>query len=224
MKFGKSNTFAVLFFIQRKEAKAYMYNTDEELDRELDELRRQIEEEALQNDSPEEEKPEEAPASELTDSEKLLTAVKALFSDDMTTDELIGAVSDAVNTACKRFRADVDADELIRQEGEIKQIYSDFDIASELKNNTVFKRLIANGINVHSALLASNSAYADCIAEAIKRDAKREMAELLRRGKEQIMPETQKKSSLPEYDITSMSDEEFEEIERKVKQNKRVFL
>ncbi len=202
-----------------------MYDTDEEFEKELDDLRKQIEQEAMEEELPEnnEPTPEQIPP-EPTDDEKLVSAIKKLFDEGMSCEELINAVTEAVNTSNKRFKAEYDADELLRQEKEIKQIYGDFDIAAELRNNATFKRLIANGINVHSALLASNNAYADCIAQAIKRDAKREMADLLRKGKERIMPEIQKNSAMPEYDVSSMSDEQFEEIERRVKQNKRVFL
>ena len=199
-----------------------MYNTDEELDRELEELRKQIQEEAEQTEIPattENDEPEQP-----SEDDKILEAVKALFDENMSADDIINSITDAVNTSCKRFKIEYDIDSLIEQEGQIKDIYPDFEIASELKNNVRFKRLIANGVDVHSALLVSNAEYADCIADIIKRDAKREMADQLRKGKERIMPEINKKSVTPEYDIGSMSDEQFEEIEKKVKQNKRVFL
>lgn len=200
-----------------------MYNTDEEIDNELEALRRQIQEEAAQPEVLQPEQ-EEALPQEPSEDEKLISAIKALFEAEMNNDELIDAVTEAVNTSSKSFKAEYDADELLASESDIRQVYKDFDIASELKCNTVFKRLIANGIDVHSALLASNKAYAECITDSIKRDAKREMADMLRKGKEHIMPELNRKSAMPEYDIGRLSDDEFEEIEKKVKQNKRVFL
>lgn len=199
-----------------------MYNTDEELDKELDELRKQIEEEAMRQEEPADAEQEEQQT--ISDDERLLQAIRALYDESMSTDDIIEAVTDAVNTSCKRFKAEYDVDNLIQQESEIKEVYPEFDIAHELKCNMRFKRLIANGVDVHSALLASNTAYADCIADIIKRDAKREMAELLKKGRERIMPETQKKAVIPEYDVSNLSDEQFEEIEKRVKQNKRVFL
>lgn len=200
-----------------------MYNTDEEFDNELESLRKQIQDEASQQTDDEPEQTEEA-SEAANDDERLISAIKELFEEDMNCDELINAVTMAVNTSNKRFKAEYNADKLLDQESEIRQIYKDFDIAEELKRNNLFKRLIANGIDVHSALLASNKEYADCIVQSIKRDAKREMAELLRKGKEHIMPELNKKSTMPEYDVGKLSDDEFEEIEKRVKQNKRVFL
>lgn len=200
-----------------------MYNTDEEFDNELENLKKQIQNEALQQESDEVQQAEEAQEAP-NDDERLISAIKELFEEDMNCDELINAVTMAVNTSNKRFKAEYNADKLLDQENEIKQTYKDFDIAEELKRNNLFKRLVANGIDVHTALLASNKEYAEHITQSIKRDAKREMAELLRKGKEHIMPELNKKSTIPEYDVGKLSDDEFEEIEKRVKQNKRVFL
>lgn len=200
-----------------------MYNTDEEFDNELENLKKQIQNEALQQESDEVQQAEEAQEAP-NDDERLISAIKELFEEDLNCDELINAVTMAVNTSNKRFKAEYNADKLLDQENEIKQTYKDFDIAEELKRNNLFKRLVANGIDVHTALLASNKEYAEHITQSIKRDAKREMAELLRKGKEYIMPELNKKSTIPEYDVGKLSDDEFEEIEKRVKQNKRVFL
>lgn len=202
-----------------------MYNTDEEFDVELEELRKKIAEEAALAETEEVSSAEEVDnITEPSDNDKILEAIKSLFDENITADEIIKTVTESVNTACKRFKADYDVDTLIQQEKTVKEVYPEFDLVAELSGNVLFKRLIANGVKVDSALLASNKNYQDFITDKIKCDAKREMADALRRGKERIMPQIEKKSADPEYDLTKVSDEEFEAIENKVKQNKRVFL
>ncbi|MBP3348813.1 MAG: hypothetical protein J6L92_08665, partial [Clostridia bacterium] len=113
---------------------------------------------------------------------------------------------------------------LVGQEENVREIFPDFDIVAELKGNTVFKRLIANGIGVHKALLVSNDRYAQIVADDIRLDAKREMAEQLRQGRERVSPYVGANRTSAETDVAAMSEAQFEEIEKKVKKNKKVFI
>ncbi len=197
-----------------------MYKEDAEA-LELENLRKQIELEAQNANAPI--FCEEANEEENADAE-LLNAVKALFDKDMSNEDIISRLTDAMNTSLKIFKPEHDVDKLLGEENEIKKVYAEFDIANELKSNMKFKRLIANGVSVHSALLATNEKYEDAIADNIRLEARRNMAELLRQGRERIIPASAKKAFTVECDVAKMSDREFEEIERKVKQNKRVCL
>ena len=197
-----------------------MYNTEDEFDAELEALKEKIKQESedtLINE-------DENTSQDVQYESKLENRIRVLFGDDKTDDEIVLAVADALDTASKRFRVDCDVDKLLSEEEEIQEIYPEFDIAQELKSNTLFKRLIANGVNVHKALLASSKEYEDVITTLIKRDAKREMAELLKKGKEKITSGAGKMSYEAQVDVSKMSEEEFSAIEEQVKKNKRVFL
>ncbi len=200
-----------------------MYETDEKFEQELVMLREKIAQEALaQEAAPSEEDTEQA--KEKSDDELIAEAVRGMFPEGTSKEDIISGITDAMDTSCKRFRADTDIDRLLGEEKKIREVFPEFDIAEELKNDALFRRMIANGADVHSALLASNGEYQNRITQVIKRDAKREMADMLRRGRERIMPETGHESKEPEYDLSKLTDEEFEELEKKVKQSKRLFL
>lgn len=198
-----------------------MYKTDEELDAEIEELRRSITEDTLRENEPEQ--GEENVSVENADTE-FANAVRAMFDDGMSDDDIALGIEDALTVSRKVFKAKLDTDDIMSQESAVKETFNDFDIVNELKYNALFKRLIVNGVNVHTALLASNKAYADIITQNIRRDANREFAQNLRKGRERIMPQTQTAAVQPKTDINGMSDAQFEEIEKKVKQNKRIFL
>lgn len=198
-----------------------MYRSDVELDAEIDELRRQITMEASEESSEEisEENCVEADADKL-----LAERIRALFGEGVSEDDIVNTVSEALQTAGRVYKVGIDTDELVGQEENVREIFPDFDIVAELKGNTVFKRLIANGIGVHKALLVSNDRYAQIVADGIRLDAKREMAEQLRQGRERISPYVGANRTSAETDVAAMSEAQFEEIEKKVKKNKKVFI
>lgn len=197
--------------------------TEEELDAEIEELRRSISNENLHTENNSSVQTEEV-VSEVDADTKLADTVRAMFDAELSDEDIAIGVRDALQTSQRLYKSKLDADDIMSQESKIKEIFGDFDIVNELKYNSLFKRLIVNGVDVHTALLASCKAYADIITEDIKKDAKREFAENLRRGRERIIPQTQTGAVEPKTDISGMSDAQFEEIERKVKQNKRIFL
>lgn len=200
-----------------------MYKTDEDLDTEIEELRKTIAEESLHENSEEKFHTDESVFSYDTDI-KFANTVRAMFDNGMSDETIACEIEDALNTSQRVFKARIDTDDIMSQESRIKETFGDFDIVNELKYNALFKRLIVNGVNVHNALLASSKTYADIITENIKKEAKREFAENLRRGRERIMPQREIASTQPKTDINGMSEAQFEEIEKKVKQNKRIFL
>ena len=207
-------------FTQMKGGEMPMYNTEDEFDAELEALKEKIKQESENTSiNTDENTPEEVQYES-----KLENRIKELFDDDKTEDEIVFAVAEALDTASKRFKAEYDVEKLLSEEEEIKEVYPEFDILKELKSNTLFKRLIANGVNVHKSLLASSMEYEDIITSIIKRDAKRDMAELLRKGKEKIPTGAGRMSYEAQLDVSKMSEEEFSAIEEKVKKNKRVFL
>lgn len=198
-----------------------MYKTDEELDAEIEQLRQTIN----QQEQPSENMiVSEENEQEISENEKLAVTIRAMFENDKSNDDIISSIEEALSTSKRVFKAKLDADALLDEEDDVKQIYPEFDIVSELKSNPVFRRLIANGITLHTALLASNRKYEDLIIAKIKTEAKRELADALRKGRERILPRTTDGSCTPKTDVNSMSDEQFEEIEKKVKQNKRIYL
>lgn len=200
-----------------------MYKTDEELDAEIEELRRSITEDSLHENNQGQEQSEECISVENADT-KFANTVRAMFDDGMSDDDIALGIEDSLKMSQKVFKAKLDTDDIMSQESEIKETFNDFDIVNELKHNALFKRLIVNGVNVHTALLASSKTYADIITQNIRKDANREFAQNLRRGRERIMPQTQTAALQPKTDINGLSDAQFEEIEKKVKQNKRIFL
>lgn len=200
-----------------------MYKTEDELDAEIEELRRSISSETLHEDNTESQQSDEN-VSEVNADTKLAETVRAMFDAKSSDDDIAIEIKDALQTAHRVFKSKLDTDDIMSQESKIKEIFGDFDIVNELKYNALFKRLLVNGVNVHTALLASCKTYADIITEDIKKEAKREYAENLRRGRERIMPQTQTGTMQPKTDVSGMSDAQFEEIEKKVKQNKRIFL
>ena len=197
-----------------------MYKTDEELDAEIEQLRQTIN----QKEEPSENINASDEEQEISENEKLAIAIRAMFGENTSNDDVISNVEEALSISKRVFKANLDADVLLSAEDDIKQMYPEFDIVSELKSNPVFRRLVANGISLHTALLASNKAYEELITAKIKTQAKREFAEALRKGREKILPHTVDGSSTPKTDVNTMSDEQFEEIEKKVKQNKRIYL
>ena len=197
-----------------------MYKTDEELDAEIEQLRQTIN----QKEEPSENINASDEEQEISENEKLAIAIRAMFGENASNDDVISNVAEALSISKRVFKANLDADVLLSAEDDIKQMYPEFDIVSELKSNPVFRRLVANGISLHTALLASNKAYEELITAKIKTQAKREFAEALRKGREKILPHTADGSSTPKTDVNTMSDEQFEEIEKKVKQNKRIYL
>ncbi len=199
-----------------------MYKTDEELDAEIDELRRSIADEVLQENKTEQ--PQEENASAENADTRLADKIRAMFDDGMSDDDIAVGIEDALHTSQRVFKAKVDTDDIMSQEARIKENFEKFDIVNELKYNALFKRLVVNGVNVHTALLASCKAYADIITEDIRKEARREYAENLRRGRELLASKAQTGTQQPKNDISGMSDAQFEEIEKKVKQNKRIFL
>lgn len=198
-----------------------MYNTDEELDIELNDLKEKIRLEASEASNPAD---DDMDVKLETAENSFENSIRALFEAEKTDEEIISAISEALDTAGKRFKAECDIDDLILQEEKIKEVYPEFDIAIELKKNPIFKRLIANGVDVHKALLASNNGYEDVITNFIKRDARREMADLLIKNKAKVVNESGRMSREAQVDVSQMSDDEFSVIEEQVKKNKRVFL
>ena len=198
-----------------------MYKTDEELDAEIEQLRQTIDqqEQPCENSIASQEKEQE-----ISENEKLAVTVRAMFEDGTSNDDIINSIEEALSVSKKIFKVKLDADVLLNEEDDVKQTYPEFDIVSELRSNPVFRRLIANGITLHTALLASNRAYEELIIAKIKTQAKREFADDLRKGRERILPRTAEGCSVPKTDVNSMSDEQFEEIEKRVKQNKRIYL
>ena len=198
-----------------------MYKTEDELDAEIEQLRQTIN----QQEQPSENViASEETEQEISENEKLAITIRAMFEDDKSNDDIISSIEEALSTSKRIFKAKLDADALLSAEDDVKQTYPEFDIVCELKSNHVFRRLIANGITLHTALLASNRVYEDLITSKIKTEAKREFANALRKGRERILPITTEGCSIPKTDVNSMSDEQFEEIEKKVKQNKRIYL
>lgn len=196
--------------------------TQEELDLEIEELLKQIEEEANTEEEYHEENIAEE-AQDVKDSE-FAESVKSLFDADETEEAILRKIQDALKTSQRMMNVTYSPDALLAQEEEIREIYPQFDILEELRKNEVFRRLISIGTEVHSALLISNEAYADKIIQEIQTAAQREFAEKLRSGMEFLPSAMQKKSGGSQFDVSKLSDEQFEEIENKVKQNKRVFL
>lgn len=195
--------------------------TQEELDLEIEELLKQIEEEANTEEYQEENIAEEA--QDVKDSQ-FAESIKALFDAEETEEAILEKIQDALETAQRMVNVTYSPDALLAQEEEVREIYPQFDILEELRKNEVFRRLISIGIEVHSALLISNEAYADKITQEIQTAAQRELAEKLRSGMEFLPSAMQRKSGGSQFDVSKLSDEQFEEIENKVKQNKRVFL
>ena len=207
-----------------------MYNTDDELDKELDELKEKIRLENQEKDGNDEDACDDTQDEEKTlvdvesETVRALKRFTELSTDGVTDDELIPMIADAFGLMTKKSGPKIDSDVLLEEEERIKQIYAEFDILEELRNNLTFKKLIANGITVHQALVVSNVKYEELVVEQIKKDAKREMAQSLRLGKERITSQSVPRSSGIQIDVTRLSDEQFEEIEEKVKQNKKVYL
>lgn len=200
-----------------------MYKTDEALDTEIENLRKTIADESLHENSEDKIHSDESIISCDTDT-KFADTIRAMFDNGMSDEIITREIEDALHTSQRVFKARVDTDDIMSQESRIKETFGDFDIVNELKYNSLFKRLIVNGVNVHNALLASSKTYADIITDNIKKEARREFAENLRRGRERIMPQREIASIQPKTDINGMSEAQFEEIEKKVKQNKRIFL
>ncbi len=200
-----------------------MYKTEVELDAEIEELRQAIAQQSLEADEmlQETQEPNSNADSELAD------RLRAMFEhngEKMSDEDIVNAVSGLIESEGKVFKAKTDTDALLTSEAHIKEEFAEFDLVEELRRNALFKRLVANGVDLHTALLASNSIYSENITQRIKRDARREFAEELRKGRERIAPVAANGNTSQNTDIGGMSDEQFAEIEKRVKQNKKIYL